>query len=1211
VIETGPGKAGTDLTEEITVAATGGEFVLGYELEKAKLKYNATAGEVEEALNKLKMVEQQKGHLKVEEGPGDETGSKPYRVTYEGGMGDEEQLSIECNNENLVGGQPSSSVKCLKIKEGAQAFEDCVVASGDVCRGPSGGGTSGREFETPQSVAVDQSTGNVYVLDHERIHGVVRVFSADGEKQIATFGEKTLEPLEEPIGSGEKNPAELRYPESIAVDTAGNVYISDEGAASHSGVESRIAVFSPVTPGKYEAYKYAETIARQCGFVACVPQQVAVGSGGTVFFVGGILDERVFEFVGGGLVCESGPFATLEGLAVDPGTGEAVVYSKAANRFLWLDACKGGVLEENASRSFAGVNKAGGKEKRTTSLAWNPGLVWEVDRPKGGLYAVNPGDPTTGGLRTGLIFAQSVVHRPKVLGESVSGVGSGFATLGARVATEGNPTHYVFQYSTENTAGCSPGKCLEVPVGGGVLGVGGEDVAATVGGLSPGTTYHFRVVGFSDCNPEVPGEECELEGGVDHEFVTFPSGPVLGDHRAYELVSPAVKDGGEVFPASARSAVCGLCSPGVENEHFPMQSTVDGDKVVYEGDPFSSAGAAVNEDEYLASRGTGGWSSRDLSPAFESKDGSLTGYKAFAGDLSRGVLAQTGPVLCPEAPAGYADLYLLGGVCEGQPGLQPLLTSSTPHKLAASEFAVTFGGASEDFSHIVFEANDALTPETPLAPGALVGSNIYEWSASGELQLVNVLPGNKSAPPAAVLGSGADLATTTGDPDFAHAVSADGSRIFWTDENNHHVYVRENGDETVRVRDEGSFLVASANGSEVLLNDGHLYDLETEQTTDLTGNKGGFAGILGASEDLSSVYFVDGEILTSEENNEHATAQKGQDNIYYWHDGTVAFVGTLNPKDNFDGAAFGLVYGETGDWMASPSDRGAQVSANGRYVAFISLNKLTKYENSVASGECVKGVGAACYEVFEYDGQTKRLVCVSCNPTGERPLGSSTLSLTQPGSGFLPQPSNLSENGRVFFNSADALSPQVQNPGVENVYEYEPSGIGTCGRENGCIYLISSGTGSSNSDFVNATPSGSDVFFTTRSQLVPEDQDDLIDLYDARENGGIRPEGKPAECASSATCQGPSSAPPPATETPLSASLSGTDNLTPSPLPPPPPPPPPPSKLARALAACHRHKGWTKRHRVACEKRARKLYGAKKASKSRSNAGVNGAGRER
>jgi hypothetical protein len=520
------------------------------------------------------------------------------------------------------------------------------------------------------------------------------------------------------------------------------------------------------------------------------------------------------------------------------------------------------------------------------------------------------------------------------------------------------------------------------------------------------------------------------------------------------------------------------------------------------------------------------------------------------------------------------------------------------------DLKLVFAGASSDFGHVIFEANDALTPATPVAPPAVdgepVANNLYEW-LNGELRLVNVLPGNVTIHPGAVFGSGSTFSTAAGDPDFTHAISTDGSRIFWTNEENHRLYVRENGDETAKIQDTGGFFTASADGSKVLLSDGHLYDLETEESVDLTGKQGGFAGILGTSEDLSTVYFVDTAKLTSEENGEHDVAQAGQYNLYYWNSGVSVFVATLNPKDSFNGGALGLVDGNTSDWAASPSDRTARVSNDGRYVTFMSFAEITPYNNNVPSGECIKGVGAACAEVFEYDAASHRLACASCNPTGERPRGSSVLGLIAPGSGFLPQPSNLSQNGQVFFNSLDVLSPQDKNPGVENVYEFEPGGVGTCKREGGCIYLISSGTGETDSGFVNATPSGSDVFFTTRSQLLPEDQDDLVDLYDARENGGFLPINQPPECTTSETCQGASSSSPPV-ETPLSTRLSGTGNLTPAVTSPPPPPVPPSpltraQRLAKALAACHKQKGG-KKQRAACETRARKLYETKKTKRA-------------
>jgi hypothetical protein len=97
----------------------------------------------------------------------------------------------------------------------------------------------------------------------------------------------------------------------------------------------------------------------------------------------------------------------------------------------------------------------------------------------------------------------------------------------------------------------------------------------------------------------------------------------------------------------------------------------------------------------------------------------------------------------------------------------------------------------------------------------------------------------------------------------------------------------------------------------------------------------------------------------------------------------------------------------------------------------------------------------------------------------------------------------------------------------------------------GCISLISSGVGEANSDFFDATPSGSDVFFTTRSKLVPADQDTLMDLYDARENGGFSGETVSPACTTTDSCRTAPVAQPALFGAPASQTLTGTGNPAP------------------------------------------------------------------
>src|SRR4029077_11145476 len=103
-----------------------------------------------------------------------------------------------------------------------------------------------------------------------------------------------------------------------------------------------------------------------------------------------------------------------------------------------------------------------------------------------------------------------------------------------------------------------------------------------------------------------------------------------------------------------------------------------------------------------------------------------------------------------------------------------------------------------------------------------------------------------------------------------------------------------------------------------------------------------------------------------------------------------------------------------------------------------------------------------------------------------------------------------SDGSRVFFESVAALLPRDTN-GVQDVYEWEQQGVGSCqgssatfsASSGGCLYLVSSGTSPQPSFFADASASGSDVFFFTFQPLVGQDVDGLVDVYDARVGGGF------------------------------------------------------------------------------------------------------------
>jgi hypothetical protein len=754
---------------------------------------------------------------------------------------------------------------------------------------------------------------------------------------------------------------------------------------------------------------------------------------------------------------------------------------------------------------------------------------------------------------------------PSISNESVSQITGTGARIGAQVNPRGEATSFVIQYATEAQFEESEyEEAISVPDPERELPAKSEpmQVFQQISGLSPATTYHFRIVATSNT---------ATSEGSDQSFTTFAQLSPLPNGRAYEMVSPPHKLG-EVFapePQSSLGGSCGECLPGENNTMMPMQSTPDGEAVAYVGQPFAE-GLAAGPNEYLAERSPGGWGSQSLSePLFGTIVGQ--GYQAFSADLSHGVYYQAEAALSAKAPVrgekSFANLYLRER--DGQ--LVPLVAEEPPNRdpgipeAGSNQFRILYGGANTGsaltppFSHVTFEANDSLTEEVsgiaPKAPEVLDGGeecsfagaqcNLYEW-VDGGLRLVNVLPGNNAVAEDVVIGSGRLLVNSQFEaPNVDHAISADGRSIFWNSGETGQVYARVNGEETLEIPGPGSckesltlaeracFLTASDDGSRILLSNGLLYELEEagayEQGTDLTEGLGGFRGILGASEDLSRVYFVDTEALAgTEENDNGEQAEAGKLNLYAWSEGTATFIGILLPVDNQLGAI-----GRYGAWKSSRPNRTAQVSPDGRFLTFMSQARLTGYDNTVSGGGgCRPNSPAACFEVFEYAAASESLSCASCNPSGQRPIGGSNLSLIAEGIPRFPpfrQPGNLSAkgDGRLFFESQDVLSSRDTNGKVADVYEWEPSGVGDCERVQGCVSLISSGHSANDSMFLDSTPSGEDVFFVTRERLLPRDDNSQLDLYDARaphtpgEAVGFS-EGQIAPCGAEA-CKSPPS----------------------------------------------------------------------------------------
>jgi hypothetical protein len=1008
-------------------------------------------------------------------------------------------------------------------------------------------------------IAIDQATGDVFVSQAPGTFPegtkLIAAYTANGSQVITRFGEQgphLATPGEHTVA---ETPAMIHESSAspMAANAAGEVFMFD--LLQEDSFHHRIMVFAPKAPGSTE-YQYTGQ-ARDIGATgANFPSRPVVDQAGNVYVASEEMIEEYDPSIPNKPICRA-KFkpSGITSMTVNPATGELFVYGgrQAPRRVHQFTACEGGTFLETSEIAVAPERSA------IYGMSFDPTRALSSGREPGVLYGGAPGtfpvngkgQPGTSGL--GYIFAQASEKPAVVSSVAATQVTEASATLNALIDPRGFATHYVFLYLSEAEfleGGESFANAREAPVGGAVVpGAGGAQTASSsVAGLVPDTPYIFTVLAESNCAPSEPGKVCPVEG-PPARFRTFASAEAgLPDGRVFEMVSPPEKSGGQAYPWDPGRGSCGSppCKPGAAAARFPVQSTPNGNALVYEGEPFGTDGALI-ENEYLATRSGGGWDNTTLAPPQMSNRGNQLGYQVFDPLLGVGLISQQVPALTPGTPGEYANLYLQ----ETGPGgsISPLISSAVvPHCDSGhltGALKLNYLGASKDLSRVFFEANDALTPESS---GTCGESNLYEWSA-GSIRSVNVPTGTTLSNPGAVIGSGNLLEASNSGASAATAataVSADGTRAFFTGTDGQ-LYVRVGSAVTLEVpggigcdaatpkAERICFLTSSSSGTSVLLSNGQIDTLNSagtayEPSVDLTAGLGGFEGIAGATGNFDHLYFVDTAVLTgTEENDQGDSAGLGAANLYSWTPGSVEFVAAVEPISSQTRL--------NGPVAVAPLARGAETSPDGRYLAFQTTSPVTGPENM---GFCDHRTTSkvACREVFIYDSQTASIHCASCNPAGEVPVGGSSVlalgGLGNQGSG--QQPRYVTDTGRLFFDSQDRLVPQDTNGIAEDVYEYEPQGIGSCAGNAPCVSLISGGRGTGDSNLLAIDESGDNVFFTTQDRLLKADRDERYDVYDARVGGGF------VESAAAAPCQGEACqqvAPPVSLVRPSSSSIAG------------------------------------------------------------------------
>jgi phosphodiesterase/alkaline phosphatase D-like protein len=873
------------------------------------------------------------------------------------------------------------------------------------------------------------------------------------------------------------------------------------------------------------------------------------------------------------------------------------------------------------------------------------------------------------GVATGPDQTFTTVASAPIVVTYASGVSSSEATLHTQINPLEHDTRYYFQYGAQSCE-TDPAGCTDSPVPPGEdIGAGSEAVARglKLTGLAPDTTYFFRVLASNTLG---------VTEGPEHSFRTQPQAGsfALADGRAWEMVSPPYKQGADVEALTREGGLIIAAENG--NALTYVVTSALGQEVQGDRSP--------EWQQVLATRSSGGWSSQDIAtPSSEAKGisgGNAPEYQFFTPDLSVALdePAEPGPAP-PLAPGVTQETPYLRDNATGT--FLPLVTEANTQ--AGTQFGghIYFLSATKDLSDIVISSTIALT-------GAGSSHGLYEWSA-GQLRYVSVLPNGLAPSGEIQLGFYDRVLAHAISDDGSRIVWSQktentGRGPLYMRDVIHGRTIRLDRAQGVAepVESSAQFQTASSDGSRVFFTDKQrltpdstaepdqaqatgkpdLYECEIVEIagkiscdlTDLTvdHNQGEHASVrnfvFGASEDGTTLYLVAKGLLANNKNGSGETAQSGKNNLYQLrYEGSqwiTTFIATLSSEDSPEWE---------GNQLADTAFLTARVSPNGRYLAFMSAASLTGYDN-VDANPAAKG--ARDEEVFLYDSATASLRCVSCNPSGARPTGVLDASQTAGGPGPLVdrrkvwaeagqehwlagnipgwtaqtltsalfQSRYLSDEGRLYFNSPDNLVPAATN-GKEDVYQYEPSGVGSCeSATGGCVSLISGGSSGQESAFIEATPDGSNVFFVTEAQLLPQDTDTAFDIYDARECTEASPcltapEPPVAPCSETETCRPAEPAQPIPSGSVGTAAFSGPGNVTTHvatpkqetrakkatrPL-------TRIQKLKQALKLCRKHHAHAKKKRRACERKARKRYGkhTAKRSKRRPNTAKRSAGR--
>jgi DNA-binding beta-propeller fold protein YncE len=342
--------------------------------------------------------------------------------------------------------------------------------------------------------------------------------------------------------------------------------------------------------------------------------------------------------------------------------------------------------------------------------------------PLGDLYVAHHSSPSSISFLTAygpppVVFEPPPAVPPTIEYEYALSSDQDSAVVQARINPHfwSDATAYV-QYGTEN---CETGACASQPVAPGsklTAKVVDESVVSqsvVLSGLRPDTTYHYRFVSQSSGGDPVYGPDQTFttfpttspNHGCPNEAVRVGLSAALPDCRAYELVSPIDKNGGDILNLNTL----------LEVKNGLNESSLDGEAFTYSSDrAFSDPQGGPYVNQYMARRDPlSGWATEAISPPQHPEPGVTdpyfqTLYKFFSPDLSSAWLTPLAdPPLAPGAVAGKYSLYRR---TDDSGEFQTLATTGAGRQPELQ-------GVSADGSRAVFRAGGALTSDASTQEG--------------------------------------------------------------------------------------------------------------------------------------------------------------------------------------------------------------------------------------------------------------------------------------------------------------------------------------------------------------------------------------------------------------------------------------------------------------------------------------------------------------